>query len=62
MSNVIVPHSYYLEISSKRRLRWYRKREQFRRTGKTPPLEWADPKPVEVERRMLIDWGRVIHG
>ena len=58
--NVIIPHSYYLEISSKRRLRWYRKREQFRRTGKTPPLEWADPEPVRASRLGIINWKEVI--
>ena len=60
--NVIVPHSYYREISQTRRLKWIRRKELHRRTGKTPPLQWADPEPAEVERRMLIDWGRVIHG
>ena len=58
--NIIIPHSYYLEISSKRRLRWFRKREQFRRTGKTPPLEWADPEPVREERKTIINWQRIL--
>lgn len=58
--NVIIPHSYYREISQIRRLKWIRRKELHRRTGCTPPLDWADPEPVEVERRNIINWKEVI--
>lgn len=60
--NVIIPHSYYREISQTRRLKWIRRKELHRKTGRTPPMEWADPEPVATETRQLIDWGRVRHG
>ena len=60
--NVIIPHSYYREISQIRRLKWIRRKELHRRTGRTPPLQWADPEPVEVERRNIINWQGIRHG
>jgi len=62
MTNVIIPHSYYRERSQIRRLKWIRRKELHRRTGRTPPLVWADPEPVEVERTHIIDWRAVRNG
>ena len=57
--NVIIPHSYYREVTQIRRLKWIRRKELHRRTGKTPPLQWADPEPVHTERTQIINWKEI---
>jgi hypothetical protein len=57
--NLIIPHSYYREIAQARRMAWIRRKADYRRTGITPPLVWADPGPVATERRNIINWKEI---
>lgn len=42
----ITPHAHYRNESQARRMAWIRRRAYYQRTGRTPPLVWADPKPI----------------
>lgn len=43
-----------------RRYQWFLRRAQYQRTGRTPPLQWADPEPVRASRLGIINWKEVI--
>lgn len=47
----ITPHSYYRDRAQSRRMDWIRRKEYNRKTGRTPPIQWADaPRVIEWER------------
>lgn len=46
----VTPHSYYRDQSQARRMAWIRRRAYYQRTGRLPPLVWADPPILGQER------------